>query len=279
MKNCKKSASKILNVSKKLLIAGHESKCLSSHRSHEEIRSRRKSQQESREVEQSRYHSAPSVIHEVLHRRDWERSTKDLQRPSVLYPSEENNYSSDTTLCQLQAPHAVAEMTSIEDTIAHYSPASMPTKIKMCKKHYTNIKSSAKKRQDVTSDKELCSAAQDEKLESPFDDEIIESDYVKQKVMESPIRERRRDNTKQTKQNINECIRTKEKSTCVKLNKLEENEILNDVPLIVDQVGIFSRLDRSGAEHHTIESRIATDYKLMNVPPISVGKTAILLIL
>ncbi|XP_050676074.1 uncharacterized protein LOC126972994 isoform X2 [Leptidea sinapis] len=99
---------------------------LSAHRSHEEIRGHRKSQLEPA-ADETRYHSAPSVIDEVLHRRDWERSTKDLYIP--LRPEQESISLTEQTNETNQSDEQIVGKT--------------------CKKHYTNIKSSRKKESDA----------------------------------------------------------------------------------------------------------------------------------
>lgn len=88
---------------------------LAAHRSHEEIPGRRPSQLEPQE--EARYHSAPSVIEEVLRRRAWHHSTRDLHIP--LRP-------------------------------AGCDPPEAPAP--PCKKHHTNIKSSRNRAKEATRD-------------------------------------------------------------------------------------------------------------------------------
>ncbi|CAH0715126.1 unnamed protein product, partial [Brenthis ino] len=212
--------------------SGNTKQPLSAHRSHEEIRSRRKSQPEPDADVDARYHSAPSVIDEVLHRRDWERSARDLYIPLKSDNEFPNDDASDRS-----------ERDDFEEKTNNNTVG------RTCKKHYTNIKSSRKKDmnkeslnedikdQDVTESVTNfyigeCSTSPNEPT-----NEVKAEDKVKYKA-------------KEAKQNLNECIRSKDRQRCPL------------VPLTEFQVAGFEMdefsdvvLDRSGAMHHSVESR------------------------
>ncbi|XP_041971868.1 uncharacterized protein LOC121727889 [Aricia agestis] len=210
---------------------------LSAHRSHEEIRGRRKSHHEV--VDDTRYHSAPSVIDEVLHRRDWERSNKDLYIPLKSSNNSEANSSNEEE--EATNPNEL----TVERT---------------CKKHYTNIKSSKNK----NSNKELLNedikdSDATEVRESPsfyigeatdISNEINDTSEVKDNEIFKP---------KVSKQNLNESI----KSADVKKQSMPEFQITG-----TEETGTVDgkEIDRSGAVHHTVESRSS----LYNVHPVPI---------
>lgn len=121
-------------------------KSLSAHRSHEEIGRHRKLSVHEVTDPETRYHSAPSVIDEVLHRRDWERSSKDLYIPLKPDQERENSHSANTSSNESpEAPHATPESSSIEAKSEEHLA-------KPCKKHHTNIKSSKRKKEKQYTD-------------------------------------------------------------------------------------------------------------------------------
>ncbi|XP_028163783.1 uncharacterized protein LOC114355250, partial [Ostrinia furnacalis] len=245
--------------------SGYSKKPLSAHRSHEEIRSRRKSHHEAPTAD-ARYHSAPSVIDEVIHRRDWERSTKELYIP--LKP--ENECPSGSTPSLDKAPFAEPESSSVECL----QPETQP--VRPCKKHYTNIKSSKKCKESNKDDIKDTDATELVPPTSDFHEvvpstsnfyigdtneessilvkastsnyeEFIESERVAEERNKSIYK------PKEAKQSLNESIRLKEVPR-KSLVPLEEGEVSNYEFLLAEDI---DGIDRSGAEHHTIESRIS----------------------
>ncbi|XP_047036469.1 uncharacterized protein LOC124642202 [Helicoverpa zea] len=226
--------------------SGSYKKPLSAHRSHEEIARRKLSQAEA-EAE-ARYHSAPSVIDEVLHRRAWERSARDLRVPlhSPGSPS---------------APRASPE--SSPDTPPH--PATPA-----CKKHHSNIK---------------CSRPNKEKLSTDIKDDdespgfyIGESSPLHGNIGEGSPRhsnnDERCDDTptrsahrgKDDKQSLNESIRSRERRAVPdERHPASLGFCLSDV---IEQLDRLTPPDRSGAAHRSAESRVSTHRALY--PPPSV---------
>ncbi|XP_050554230.1 uncharacterized protein LOC118279289 isoform X2 [Spodoptera frugiperda] len=185
-------------------------KPLSAHRSHEEIGGRRKLSSHEGEAE-ARYHSAPSVIDEVLHRRDWERSARDLYIP--LRPEPEPPCSSDSS---------------------HDEP-------RPCKKHHSNIKCSRRKERADTDDKDT-------------DATELGSFYIGERAEAGPATAARAAavyQAKDDKQSFNESLRSR--------------GCLDDV---IEQLDRLQPLDRSGATHHSIESRLSLGRHVF--PPPSV---------
>lgn len=195
-------------------------KPLSAHRSHEEIGGRRKLSSHEGGAE-ARYHSAPSVIDEVLHRRDWERSARDLYIP--LRPEPEPPCSSDSS---------------------HDEP-------RPCKKHHSNIKCSRRKERADTDDKDT-------------DATELGSFYIGERAEPGPQRAEPGPATaaraaavyqaKDDKQSFNESLRSR--------------GCLDDV---IEQLDRLQPLDRSGATHHSIESRLSLGRHVF--PPPSVGQS------
>ncbi|XP_022837188.1 uncharacterized protein LOC111364514, partial [Spodoptera litura] len=191
-------------------------KPLSAHRSHEEIGGRRKlSSHEAGEVE-ARYHSAPSVIDEVLHRRDWERSTKDLYIPLRPEPEPE--------------PH------SSDSSRDEPAPEARP-----CKKHHSNIKCSRRRKESADTDDKDTDATE---LSSFY---IGEREHDEAELQRAAAVYQAKDD----KQNFNESLRSR--------------GCLDDV---IEQLDRLQPLDRSGATHHTIESRLSLGRHVF--PPPSV---------
>ncbi|XP_059056099.1 uncharacterized protein LOC131849978 [Achroia grisella] len=238
--------------------SGNVKQPLSAHRSHEEIRSRRKSHHEVTESE-TRYHSAPSVIDEVLHRRDWERSTKDLHIP--LRPDAEIK-DSDLSLNSELAPRAEPESSSPECS----KPVEHQTRA--CKKHYTNIKSS-RGRKDKESNRDDIKDTDATEMSSFYIGDVNEEASALSKVPFNDDNELFDDRTKtvyrakEAKQSLNESIRSKDrpKQTLVPLEEHQTSKVFSYwLDEDVDQI------DRSGAVHHNIESRVS----LRPYPPPSV---------
>lgn len=202
----------------------------------------------------TRYHSAPSVIDEVLHRRDWERSSKELYIP--LKSDNEFSNTSD-----------ISDKSENEDSLKGKSDDQIVGK--PCKKHHTNIKSSRKKQinkeslnddikdQDVTETTTNFYIGESSNATSPeYTNEI--------KVDDSP---KSINKPKEAKQNLNELIKSKDRQRPL-------------VPLTEYQVAGFGvepvndiEVDRSGAVHHSVESRSSL-YNTHSIPapPPSVGE-------
>ncbi|CAB3240350.1 unnamed protein product [Arctia plantaginis] len=238
-------------------------KPLSAHRSHEEIPRRRKSNHETSDQE-TRYHSAPSVIDEVLHRRDWERSSKDLYIP--LNPEKNENQSrrvenqeeieSDSSESPNIAPYAEAESSSIEaKSDEHISGRT-------CKKHHTNIKSSRGKKE-----KESVDIKDSDATESTFyigdtheEETMLKNNDMKREELQTKSMYKAKD----AKQSFNESVRSKERPRG-SLAPVDET-LTYTLGFCLDDV--IEQLDRSGAEHHTIESRLSINRHIF--PPPSV---------
>ncbi|RVE42271.1 hypothetical protein evm_013079 [Chilo suppressalis] len=230
--------------------SGHAKIPLSAHRSHEEIRGRRKSHHDS-VVEGTRYHSAPSVIDEVLHRRDWERSTRELYIP--LNPQNEcKSIKSDSTSSPDRAPCAEPESSSIE--------CLKPEEPRRCKKHHTNIKSSKVKKckesnRDDIKDTDATEVLRD--LQTPnfyigeakeeHSDSLVETCDFSEEERMAEVRNRSIYKAKDAKQSFNESVKHKEYPR-VSMGAANAAFVVEDE---VDTV------DRSGAVHHTIESRMS----------------------
>ncbi|XP_060807876.1 uncharacterized protein LOC132903459 isoform X2 [Amyelois transitella] len=229
--------------------SGSTKQPLSAHRSHEEIPNRRKSHHEIKDEVEARYHSAPSVIDEVIHRRDWERSTRDLHIP--LNPDSEICLS-DVSLTPERAPKAEPELSSNE-VINDQKP---------CKKHHTNIKSSKKAKESIDDDKDtdateievsnfyIGESKEDESLlsKTPVGDDF---EYEK---MVAEERNKALYKAKETKQSFNESIRSKDRPKYA-LVPLEEGQASNVFTYWLDED--IDQIDRSGAVHHTVESRMS----------------------
>ncbi|KPJ03883.1 hypothetical protein RR46_01835 [Papilio xuthus] len=214
---------------------GFKKQPLSAHRSHEEIRSRRKSHHDTGErVDPARHHSAPSVIDEVLHRRDWERSNRDLYIP--LRPEAE-------ALTPYTSPNT--DLTADVDTHDHKTDEQIIGR--PCKKHYTNIKSSRNKKPEtaVTSYKEL--TAEDIKDEDVTEQTssmsnfyigdascMLNKENIELKVWNV---EEKRVKAKDVKQCVNESIKYRERPRNI-LCPLAELQVSGE------------EMDRSGAVHH-----------------------------
>jgi hypothetical protein len=198
---------------------------------------------------EARYHSAPSVIHEVLHRRDWERSSKDLYIP--LNPQNECNSSIKSIVSSSpEAPCAEAESSSIECLEVKEQP-------KKCKKHHTNIKSSKNRckesNQDDVKDTDATEApnfyiGEEEFARNNEADELGEYQRLQEDRNKSMYK------AKGDKQSLNESIRLRAWSPTPSWS------------------GGGGGVDRSGAVHHTIESRTSFS-RPYPLPPPSVGQS------
>lgn len=215
---------------------------------------RRKSNHDSSELD-ARYHSAPSVIDEVIHRRDWERSSKDLYIP--LKPQRERHSLSSESP---EAPHATPESSSLDDkSDEHCASASTAP----CKKHHSNIKSSRGKKENETTDikDDDATEASNFYIGEGHDEEEIEHDlHAKSSVVYK---------AKDDKQSINESIRSREVPR-VLLDEPHPRALGFCMDDVIEQLDRLEQLDRSGATHHTMESRASLAARPV-FPPPSVG--------
>uniref|UniRef100_A0A2A4K1A2 Uncharacterized protein n=1 Tax=Heliothis virescens TaxID=7102 RepID=A0A2A4K1A2_HELVI len=222
-------------------------KPLSAHRSHEEIGRRKMSQPERAEPE-ARYHSAPSVIDEVLHRRDWERSTRDLHVP-LRSPD----------CASPRAPRASPDSSS---------PGSPPPAAPPCKKHHSNIKSSRGKKEKLSTD-----IKDDDATESAgfyIGENLGEGSPLHSNIDQgSPLRSNNDEHTKSVykakddKQSLNESIRSRER--CGVPDERHPASLGFCLDDVIEQLDRLEPLDRSGAAHRT-ESR-ASSHRAVFPPP------------
>ncbi|KAJ8708527.1 hypothetical protein PYW07_010652 [Mythimna separata] len=241
-------------------------KSLSAHRSHEEIGRHRKLSVHEVSEPETRYHSAPSVIDEVLHRRDWERSSKDLYIP--LKPTEQEVHSADTSSSESpEAPHATPESSSIE-------AKSEEQLTKPCKKHHTNIKSSKRKKEKTSTDIKDDDATEAEPSNFYIGEHVDEGSPINSKVVEErcdDVHTKSIYKAKDDKQSFNELIRSKERPR--QLTMVDERHplalgfCLDDVIERLDQLDLHESLDRSGAHHHSQESRLSLSSRPVFPPP------------
>ncbi|XP_021202450.2 uncharacterized protein LOC105841361 isoform X2 [Bombyx mori] len=222
--------------------SGGHKKALSAHRSHEDI-GRRKSQCENKE--DGRYHSAPSVIDEVIHRRDWERSTKELYIP--LKPEPNSDLSTSP-----EAPHAEPESSSVECLRHEEQP-------KPCKKHHTNIKSSKQHNNKESTNDDVKDSDATEFADfysaDTRRDNVDQSDAGPEDVdNEATVDKSTSCTTKEVKQSLNESIRSRERPRSA-LAPLDENQPRVLGFNLEDVINQLDALDRSGAVHHIAESR------------------------
>ncbi|CAH0598139.1 unnamed protein product [Chrysodeixis includens] len=221
-------------------------KPLSAHRSHEEI-GRRKSHHESSSLD-ARYHSAPSVIDEVIHRRDWERSSKDLYIP--LRPEHEPRSPASP-----EAPHATPESSSLEEPSDDHCA-------RPCKKHHSNIKSSRGKKEKESTDikDDDATEASNFYIGEGHEEEEREHDLHAKSIYAA----------KDDKQSINESIRSREAPAPRRYVDEPHPHALgfcmDDVIEQLDRLDELA-LDRSGATHHTIESRSSLSARPVFPPP------------
>lgn len=205
----------------------------------------------------------------MIHRRDWERSTKELYIP--LKP--ENECLSGSSPSLDKAPYAEPESSSIECL----KPETKPPKV--CKKHHTNIKSSKKCKESNRDDIKDTDATEvslsapsnfyigDSNEESSVLTKASTSNYDDFVETEMLAEERNRSiyKAKEAKQSLNESIRLKDMPR-MSLVPLEEGEVSRYEFCLADDI---DGIDRSGAEHHLIESRMSI---VRPYPPPSVGK-------
>ncbi|XP_032522115.2 uncharacterized protein LOC116773717 isoform X1 [Danaus plexippus] len=204
------------------------------HRSHEEIRSRRSrgGGDITGEVDaDGRYHSAPSVIDEVVHRRDWERSAVELYVPLKGDDS------------------GTEEERDIEQAKEEIGPCSFP-ETRTCKKHYMNIKSSRKKEtQSSGDDKDDDETA----TENVSGNEASDANETNENNNNDRPECRKVLKVKEAKQSLNESIRTKDRQR-QPLGPLTEFQVAG----FDSNAGEYIELDRSGARHHSVESRFSS---------------------
>ncbi|XP_052741259.1 uncharacterized protein LOC128198709 [Bicyclus anynana] len=236
--------------------SGHTKQPLSAHRSHEEIRGRRKSHLDPNEQE-TRYHSAPSVIDEVLHRRDWERSTKELYIP----------LKSDNDFSNANNDNDNSDKSEKDDSLLGKSNEQSASK--PCKKHHKNIKSSRKKTvnkeslnddvkdQDATETTTNFYIGESSNTTSPEYTNDVKVDDITKTVYKP----------KEAKQSLNESIRSKDRQR--PLIPLTEYQVAGFNLEAIDDI----EFDRSGAVHHSVESRSSL-YNTHSIPapPPSVGQ-------
>ncbi|KAJ2944885.1 hypothetical protein O0L34_g1776 [Tuta absoluta] len=261
--------------------SGNSKKSLSAHRSHEEIPARRRSHSHLEPSEEDeRYHSAPSVIDEVIHRRDWEHSTKELYIPLRPDVSQLFDVDLDSDISSPAAPRAEAESSSVECL------RSEPTIT--CKKHHTNIKSSRNrtKKESIHNDVKDTDATENQFL-TPTSDFYIgetldtssilrESQSINNniEVLDGKIKSVYK--AKDDKQSINESIKTKDRPH---IKCIDDEGI--DLPLwegfkvkMVDMDMDFfvDELDRSGAIHRDTSrgSLVTCVSRMGQFPPPSV---------
>ncbi|CAH2057969.1 unnamed protein product, partial [Iphiclides podalirius] len=230
--------------------SGFKKQPLAAHRSHEEIRSRRKSHHESRE-DPTRYHSAPSVIDEVLHRRDWERSARDLRiplRPDALSANASPEHE-----------HTAAVYKSDEEIIG-----------RPCKKHHTNIKRSRKVNREATEPSTKESTRDDVKDQDATELTSVSNFYIgdasctlnKENIETERRTEEKRFKAKDVKQCMNESIKCRDRPRNI-LGPLTELQVSGGFDEELD-------IDRSGAVHHFDEPRSSyCDTPSVPYPPLA----------
>lgn len=194
------------------------------------------------------------MIDEVIHRRDWERSTKELYIP--LKSDNEFSNTSDVS-DKSEKENTPEDNTDMEKVV-----------VRTCKKHYTNIKSSRKK--DVNKE------SLNDDIKDTDASESVTNFYIgdasnttsNENLNEIKAEEtvKKTNKVKEAKQCLNESIRTKDR----------QRQPL--VPLAEFQVAGFDNndievdLDRSGAMHHSVESRSSLhNTHTIPAPPPSVG--------
>ncbi|CAG9568479.1 unnamed protein product [Danaus chrysippus] len=201
------------------------------HRSHEEIRSRRSrgGADMTGEVDaDGRYHSAPSVIDEVVHRRDWERSAVELYVP-------------------LRGDDSGTEGEREREHAEEQGPCSFP-EARTCKKHYMNIKSSRKKETQSSGDDK-----DDDETATEINERNEVSDTNETNENNNDRPERKVLKVKEAKQSLNESIRSKDRQR-QPLGPLTEFQVAG----FDSNAGEYIEMDRSGARHHSMESRFSS---------------------
>lgn len=205
--------------------------------------------------QETRYHSAPSVIDEVIHRRDWERSTKELYIPL----KSDNDFSNASDVSDKSEKENTPEDNTDVDKVV----------VRTCKKHYTNIKSSRKK--DVNKESlndDIKDTDASESVTNFYIGDASGTTSPNENLNEIKAEEtvKKTNKVKEAKQCLNESIRTKDR----------QRQPL--VPLAEFQVAGFDNndievdLDRSGAMHHSVESRSSLhNTHTIPAPPPSVG--------
>ncbi|KAI5631777.1 hypothetical protein NE865_15504 [Phthorimaea operculella] len=262
--------------------SGHSKRPLSAHRSHEEIPARRRSHSHLEPSEEDeRYHSAPSVIDEVIHRRDWEHSTKELYIPLRPDVSQLFEVDLDSDISSPAAPRAEAESSSVECLRSNEPTIA-------CKKHHTNIKSSRNrtKKESIQNDVKDTDATEIQFLTPTSDFYIGETLDTSSIVRESQtinnnieIPEEKVKSiykAKDDKQSINESIKTKDRPhiKCIDDEGIDlplwegfkVKTVDMDMDLLVDEI------DRSGAIHRDTSrgSLVTCVSRMGQFPPPSV---------
>lgn len=202
----------------------------------------------------------------MIHRRDWERSTKDLYIP--LKPDIEIQQDSDDSP---EAPCAEPESSSIE---GKSEKLSVP-----CKKHYTNIKSSKhRNKRELTRDNEKDTDTTETSFscdKESKDGDTIQTD-VGQTVATSDHKAKSVYKAKDAKQSCNESIRTKDRPSVEQSseNDLSRLEGFKTKMFDIDADLYVDELDRSSARHY-MESRssLFPSMSTSPFPPASVGKS------
>lgn len=204
---------------------------------------------------------------QVIHRRDWERSTKDLYIP--LKPDIQVQQDSDDSP---EAPCAEPESSSIE--CKSEERLAVP-----CKKHYANIKSSKhRNKKECTRDNEKDTDATETSSHlagMTTDNCIIQSD-AGQTVTTSDEKVKSVYKAKDAKQSFNESIKSKDRPNVDQdsANDLARLEGFKTKMFDVDTDLFLDELDRSGARHY-MESRTSL-YPCVSASPFSpasVGKS------
>ncbi|XP_026331192.1 uncharacterized protein LOC113238582 isoform X2 [Hyposmocoma kahamanoa] len=247
--------------------SGHSKQSLKSHRSHEEIPRRRQSQHLDTKDEDPRYHSAPSVIDEVIHRRDWERSTKDLYIP--LKPDIQVQQDSDDSP---EAPCAEPESSSIECKSEERLSVT-------CKKHYANIKSSKhRNKKELARDNEKDTDATESSSfyigDIKNDDCTIQNDAGQTVATSEKVKSVYK--AKDAKQSFNELIKSKDRSNVDQdsANDFARLEGFKTKMFDIDADLYLDELDRSGARHY-MESRTSL-YPCVSTSPFPPASVAYL---
>lgn len=204
---------------------------------------------------------------QVIHRRDWERSTKDLYIP--LKPDIEVQQDSDDSP---EAPCAEPESSSIE--CKSEERLAVP-----CKKHYANIKSSKhrhKKERTRDNEKDTDATESSSYLSDIKTDDCVAQSDAGQTVRTTDEQVKSVYKAKDAKQSINESIKSKDRPNVDQdsVNDLSRLEGFKTKMFDIETDLFLDELDRSGARHY-MESRTSL-YPCASTspfPPASVGKS------
>lgn len=210
----------------------------------------------------------------MIHRRDWERSTKDLYIP--LKPDIEVQQDSDDSP---EAPCAEPESSSIE--CKSEERLSLP-----CKKHYANIKSSKNRnKKELSRDNEKDTDATEASsfyIGDMKTDECSTQTGAGQTVATSNEKVKSVYKAKDAKQSFNESIKSKDRpnfdqysvNDLMRLEEFKTKMFDIDADLYVDEPDGF------GARHY-MESRtnLYPSVSRSPFPPTSVGKFHVFLLI